>query len=906
MYLEKTVGFNLATKALKEHPRCRAPSQTSILSTRVTKEGRSKSAKESAHISTAQRSQPILGLDQKIIKISTAQSYMTDTLHRRGPSSASGRGPQSAGPLISTARGARQAALARATHNVQRHDNNGAVPFSAASGHSSAAAVPLPQRGVPLPRHPYALTTSGAAIRYASANNNRPNNNNNNDGHPTANITFRVPTCGLAAHEHALSHKMLRWALEAGADLLPPTAALARRSAVLERPTAAGQATALAEASERAAETFKRMYVSHLCVRCDEGEGGGGGGGRRKKGRSLSRNADEDDGSEQMPRFILSAGGRGTAQSSYFSSSFSSSLLHSYNAFQRRRFADAAARAALRAGDALWADRMRREYAAEAAGSTAAATEEGDQKEEEQRPLRPMDMSVSDIDPQDVLKALADDEEGGEGERGSDEENEGSARGYRQQQQQMTLRQQRELLRASELALLKISRAVEQGPGYVLPLHSHGRSSSGAHAKRSSSACGPSASSARKPPFHTRASALRSAAAAAAFNVSGGWGSSRGGGSGYPYPVPSHNDPAAAAALIASSSSSSSSSSAALSSFAALDGTYQMPSRGSLAAARSEAVRFAKASRLVAQLRQLDGSGKNSKLPSHHHHNTCRGEEGGEEGCGEEEESNGNGDDDGDDEELDDGGAAEGDNDHPLLDVSFCPRTGTLSVKARLSEAQLLTVRATIVAPKANPFATEGAAEEEKEPAVSSSPFLFQSEFVAIAPDVWLGARGPWRGRVLHVARKVITDGPSRKNGGACSALLPPPYLPALAQVLDACGGSAPTPYGPHSTATSPAPSAIDSIVVGPWVFVRREARPGGRPTDPYQCVGCGNTRLGHNIAYAAPDAPSGLRRGRYYCPYCRRATNHINVSLATDPSAATRTQQWDGGAKLARPSCLM
>ena len=93
-------------------------------------------------------------------------------------------------------------------------------------------------------------------------------------------------------------------------------------------------------------------------------------------------------------------------------------------------------------------------------------------------------------------------------------------------------------------------------------------------------------------------------------------------------------------------------------------------------------------------------------MPSHHHHN--RGEEGDGEGCGDEEESNGNGDDDGDEEEFDDGGAAEGDNDHPLIDLSFCPRTGTLSVKARLSEAQLLTVRATIAAPKGNPFATEG------------------------------------------------------------------------------------------------------------------------------------------------------------------------------------------------------
>eukprot|EP00388_Colpodella_angusta_P024945 GDKK01000861.1.p1 GENE.GDKK01000861.1~~GDKK01000861.1.p1 ORF type:complete len:322 (-),score=9.04 GDKK01000861.1:68-889(-) len=230
------------------------------------------------------------------------------------------------------------------------------------------------------------------------------------------------------------------------------------------------------------------------------------------------------------------------------------------------------------------------------------------------------------------------------------------------------------------------------------------------------------------------------------------------------------------------------------------------------------------------------------------------------------------------DEDEEDGGGG-GDNDGPLLDVRFLPETGTLSVKFRLSEAQLIDARSKISVPK---VINADGKEEEGELAISTSTYLFQTEFIAIAADLWMGARGPWKGRMLHIARRA-----ARPDG--TSSLVEPPYLGPLGRLLDERSGT----IRSNSSGTTPAAqnTTIDSIVVGQWCFTKVVGRTGGRPDDPYRCTGCGNTRLSSNVAYVSDN---GMKRGKYYCPFCRRSMAHVNVVLASDPSAATKVAAWN------------
>ena len=865
---------------------------------------------------------------------------------------------------------ARQRVLARAAAAEQSAPRRG--PIGRGGGRNRAASAgPAFSRTTTAAHVLPSENTSAMPSSSGRLKAVRPSATNKNSSHHAVSSNEGnnpLPTCAIAAHEHALSHKMLRWALEAGADLLPPTSALARRSAVLERPTVIDELLPYAEGALRDACALKKVLKA-FCGGDVESESerqartGGEddattsslfgqlgsiarGGSTAKKKNTIG---DSDEGSEDDED--VEEEGNGHSKRPQFVLGFEARLASAtqrYNKLQQRR------------GRAPRKNELR-----------ANESDQDDDEEEEEKPPP-----------------------------------------------SLTLRQHRELMRVSELALLKIAKTVEQGPGYILQIYKHAfgaggeRSGAGsastallsvaastasklaalAEAKRlreggpstvrsgggsqhqrqlntdttyaprlaaASLGAGP-ADTNYETFVHSRTSLLRATMASAtrikdettrrthelyALHLRRGVtekddddeegkqeekGTEKEKGrnsrsASVARATSAHSVPpkplTRAFAVVADAAASAPP--VALSPwepFLALAGRYEVPCFASMQREIDRSLAQKKGRKALTLVRQ--GKGESHRKTKKGKKSVAAGGRKGFASDDDEEEEDEEGTEEDDEEHADasfrlrdfvycpeayDNPRADDANPSPSIDLSFDASRGVLIAKISLSDAQMRALAeesaertAAKEAQRRAFFSSDGdggaAPPTQPTPPVISAPgtFLFQTEFVAIAPDVWLGSRGPWRGRVLHVARKAIAS-----SNNACSALLPPPYLPALAQVLDACGGSAPSPYGPQSTATSPAPSAIDSIVVGPWVFVRREARPGGRPTDPYQCVGCGNTRLGHNIAYAAPDAPSGLRRGRYYCPYCRRATNHVNALLTSaDPidAAVVAARATDAG----------
>lgn len=115
----------------------------------------------------------------------------------------------------------------------------------------------------------------------------------------------------------------------------------------------------------------------------------------------------------------------------------------------------------------------------------------------------------------------------------------------------------------------------------------------------------------------------------------------------------------------------------------------------------------------------------------------------------------------------------------------------------------------------------------EKE-AGSSSAYLFTTQAVCIDNDVWLGLSGGFTHKVIRFVRNPLT----------------------------------------HS---------VDSFVVAGMCWEKEVTDEGGKPTDPFRCKQCGNTRKNGNVIYAL-NRQGAISRGKYFCIVCGMDTLHVSL----------------------------